>query len=78
MSEQEDKQVKELSVEEGFDRLRAICDELSTGGLSLDETMERLREGHGLERRLRERLDSYEAELKAIEAGEGLLDVRIS
>jgi exodeoxyribonuclease VII small subunit len=77
MAETAPEEPKEMTFAQGYERLQDICEELGRGELDLDGTIDLLKEGHGIERRLRERLEACEQELKEIEAGQGLTDVRI-
>jgi exodeoxyribonuclease VII small subunit len=59
-----------ISFERGMARLEEISNELDAGDVSLDRTIELMREGKGLERALRGYLDRAAERLAAIERGE--------
>jgi exodeoxyribonuclease VII small subunit len=66
-----------MTFEVAYERLEEICDRLADSELTLEPTLDLLREGRGIEAALRERLDGFQQELEEIEAGKGLVKIEI-
>lgn len=61
------------SFDESLDRLEEVVGELEEGGLGLEESLERYKEGVGLLKGCRERLASFRAQVEELTA-EGVID----
>jgi len=61
-----------LSFAEAYDQLREITERIDSPDVPVDELLELLRRGKGLETALRARLDEVEQQITAIEAGENI------
>ena len=66
----------EITFEQGSDELKAIVAELQQP-LALNDTVAKVKRGHGLARTLEEHLTGLEAELRDIEEGKGLPEFEI-
>lgn len=58
-----------LSFAEAYDQLKTITDRLAHDNVPVDELLELLRRGKGLEAALRTRLEDLEQQVTAIESG---------
>jgi exodeoxyribonuclease VII small subunit len=67
---------RQVTFEQGYDRLNEIVNRLDEN-VTVDEMVALLREGKGLEKALRDYLDTKEGELEQIEAGENLPEYTI-
>jgi len=72
-----DKPAKELTFEEGYERLKAIAARLDEEEVPVSELCELFAEGKGLERALSEYLEQQQGRLEEIERGEGVPPFKI-
>lgn len=61
---------KKVSLEESFDSLEQIIDQLQTGELTLEESFQRYEEGMKLIKNCNETIDKVEKQLVVINGGE--------
>lgn len=72
MSEQPPAAPSKITFEDGYENLKQIVDRLGHDDVPIHELFELLRRGKGLEKSLREYLETQEGELREIEAGNSI------
>ncbi len=67
-----DAEPEKITFEDGYENLKQIVDRLGEDDVPIHELFDLLRRGKGLEKSLREYLETQEGELSEIEAGNSI------